>query len=352
MNSKNKFGFDPITEQDLALPRRREVGPMGAAVRETASSLNESTETLVEQRRQNSVDAKEFRKAQTEGRVLVALALDSVHTDDLPRDRLDLGGVANSDEMEELKASIRERGQKEPVEVFEDSSGTYQLKKGWRRLTALRQLFEESGDDRFSTVMARVAGAEGGRIDLYIDMVEENVIREDLSFAEMAQVAITAAADPAMDGGDADALVGRLYGALHKMKRSYIRSFVFLLQELAPTLAFPKAVSRNLGVDVARKLKEHPDGLAGLRSALDAAGTEAEQSKALAAFLEASLIPQPTNHTVPRAKSVKYEFHVGSVKVTARKGECRILSKTDFSAVDRGLLQRAIEAFEAVLAGK
>ena len=190
--SKNKFGFGPLEDPPAPARRRRDVGPMGAAVREAASSLSDSTESLVEQRRQNAADAKSWRQAQDEGRVLVEIPLDAIRTDALPRDRLDLDAVAGSDEMEELKTSIRERGQKEPIEVFEVGGG-YQLKKGWRRLTALRQLHHETADPRFAHAVARVAEGAGSRIDLYIDMVEENVIREDLSFAEMAQVAITAA---------------------------------------------------------------------------------------------------------------------------------------------------------------
>ena len=43
------------------------------------------------------------------------------------------------------------------------------------------------------------------------------------------------------------------------------------------------------------------------------------------------------------------ELALVNPKVTARKGECRILSETDFSSIDRKRLQRAIEAFDAVL---
>lgn len=353
MSGRNKFGFDPIDAADLAKPRRREVGPMGAAVRDAASSLNESTENLVAQRRLNAVDAKEFRKAQSEGRVLSTIGLDEVRIDDLPRDRLDLAAVASSSEMDELKASIRDRGQKEPIEVYPEKDGTYQLKKGWRRLTALRQIYEETGDERFALVVARVSTGQADRIDLYIDMVEENVIREDLTFAEMAQVAITAASDAALVDADADALVGRLYGSLHKMKRSYIRSFVFLLLTLGDALRFPKAVSRNVGADVARKLKESPDLLDGLHKELSEVATVEEQASVLSRFVSA-LPSQDAQTGVPcrQPKSVKYEFHVGDAKVTARKGECRILSKVDFSAVDRARLTRAIEAFESVLKGE
>ncbi|MDA0990992.1 MAG: ParB N-terminal domain-containing protein [Verrucomicrobia bacterium] len=350
MGNGNKFGFGPIAEADLSKTRRREVGPMGVAVREAASSLNDSTESLIEQRRQNAAESKEFRKAQFEGRVLSNVGLADVGVDDLPRDRLDLDSVSNSVEMEELKASIRERGQKEPIEIYLSENGTYQLKKGWRRLAALRQLFEETGDERFSQVIARVAPPGEERIELYIDMVEENVIREDLTFAEMAQVAITAASDSALEDAEADALVGRLYGSLHKMKRSYIRSFVFLLEVLGDALRFPKTVSRNVGVEVARKLKEVPDLAESLKIRLAGVASGDEQSQVLLEFI--SVTPSKAG-SVGRAgakpKSVKYEFHVGDAKVTARKGECRILSNVDFSSVDRARLTRAIEAFESVL---
>ena len=347
--SGNKFGFTPIDEDDLKKTRRREVGPMGVAVREAANSLNESTENRVEQRRQNASDAKEYRKARDEGRVLVAVGINEIHTTDLPRDRLDLSSVANSDEMDELKASIQERGQKEPIELYKDADGRFQLKKGWRRVTALKQLFEETGDERFSSVTARVAESHSDRIDLYIDMVEENVVREDLTFAEMAQVAILASKDSELGAGDAEALVGRLYSSLHKMKRSYIRSFVYLLNELEGALPFPKSVSRNLGVEVARKLRASSDSAAGLKDVLARASTAGEQNEALEAFLVDTDAEPGSGKRREKAESVKYEFHVGGSKVTARKGECRILSGQDFSSIDRSKLQRAVEAFEAVL---
>ena len=343
--SKNKFGFGPIEEPATPRSRRREVGPMGAAVREAAGSLAESTENLVEQRRQNAADAKAWRQAKGEGRLLVAIPLDAIRTDALPRDRLDLDEVASSEEMEELKTSIRDRGQKEPIEVFPVEDG-YQLKKGWRRLTALRQLRDETGDERFADAVARVVEDGGSRVDLYIDMVEENVIRQDLSFAEMAQVAITAAQEDGLDAAD---LVSRIYASLHKMKRSYIRSFVFLLRELGDVLPFPKAIARNLGADVARRLQAVPEQRDELRSMLASVSSPEEQASVLVRFIEGST--SSPGKKPAREKSVKYEFHVGRTKVTARKGECRILSETDFSSVDRKQLERAIEAFEAALAG-
>ncbi len=342
MSSKNKFGFDALETKSAEQTRRRTPGPMGMAVREAAASLQGSTDAKVEQRRKNASDAKEYRAAIEEGRVLVMLDISDISTDDLPRDRLALDDVASSDEMDELVESIRNRGQKEPIEVYRDGGGVIQLKKGWRRLTALRQLYEQTRDTRFSKVSARVADRSADRLDLYIDMVEENIIREDLTFAEMAKLAIVASAE--FEGVDAESMVNTLYSSLHKMKRSYIRSFVFLLQKLGDDLQWPKSVSRNLGVDVSRKLKS--DGAGEIASELKGAIDVDEQSNILMKFVA------PDNKkvkTLPRAHKEKFEFHVGKTKVTARSGECRIVDKVDYAQLPKDRLERAIRAFQNAL---
>lgn len=303
---------------------------------------------MIEQRRQNASDAKAFRAAHREGRILEVIRVEDIRTDSLPRDRIDLSGTAASDEMEELKSSIKSRGQKEPIEVFKTDAGI-QLKKGWRRLTAIKQLLVETGDQRFATVTARVSEGQVDRIDLYIDMVEENVIREDLTFAEMAQVAIAAAKDSDVEGQGADALVGRLYASLHKMKRSYIRSFVALLKELGDVLPYPKSISRNLGVEVARRMQTAPESIEALRDILAAASSVEAQTDALMAFCSPIDAKRKAARDPERETAVKYEFHVGGSKVTARNGECRILADVDFTSVDKKRLQVAIEAFYRVL---
>jgi len=291
-----------------------------------------------------SEDARAWRDAEAQGMVLQQLDLDEVHTDDLPRDRLDLNGVAGSSEMSELKASIRERGQREPIEVYIDDRGRYQLLKGWRRLTALRQLHAETAHPAFATATARVTqeawSDPDSRMERYIDMVEENVVRQDLTFAEMAQVALRVAEDPGIEGDDPEDLVGELYGSLHKMKRSYIRSFVFLLSSLGDSVKWPKEISRNQGVAVARAIKSAPDAVDALRADLSRAFDDDAQSKVLDAFLKA-------HARNSRARS--RELKVGDTTVKARKGECRIVSTKDFSEIPQDRLAKAIEAFEAAL---
>lgn len=348
MSSRNKFGFEPLEPKDATARRDRSVGPMGAAVREAADSLQETTEAKVEQRRQNAHDAKAFRDAKEQGRVLVCIALSEISTNDLPRDRLELDAVAASDEMEELKSSIRSRGQKEPVEIYVGPDGQYELKKGWRRYTALSQLYTETGAESFGTIIARVETDSEDRLTRYIDMVEENVVREDLSFAEMAQVVLTASDDDGVPEVDVEALVGRLYGSLHKMKRSYIRSFVFLLTALGENLQWPKEVPRNLGVEVARALKAGQGDRTLLCDLLGRCTVREEQESVLKNFV-ASSKESDSEESSSREPKEKFEFHIGRMKVTARHGECRIVSKDDYATIPRDRLEKAVRAFETAL---
>lgn len=345
MSNKNKFGFAPV-EPDAPKPRSRNVGPMGAAIRDTAESLTESTDAKVEQRRQNADDAKTYRAASADGLLLTRVPLTDVHTDDLPRDRLALEAVAYADEMEELKASIRARGQKEPITLYVGADGRLQIKKGWRRFTALSQLHAETQEEIFATIIARVEEGAERRISRYVDMVEENVVREDLTFAEMAQVAITASDDLAVDERDPQVLVGTLYAALHKVKKSYIRSFVSLLNYLDNDLEWPKSVPRNLGVDAARVLKADTGAVVDLRQRLRTASTPDAQNEVLRSFV-AGQGDRPKGSG--KAPKQKFEFHIGETKVTARQGECRIVSGVDYAAVPKWQLEQAIKAFEDAL---
>jgi ParB family chromosome partitioning protein len=346
---RNRFDL-PSADAPAGAPElRRRSGPMGAAGREVGENVASATEAQVETRRRNAADAREFREAREAGRVLSVLPLAEVRTDGLPRDRLDLDGVAAAEEMEELKASIRARGQREPIEVYVDDAGRYQLKKGWRRLSALRALFQETGEARFETVVARVASAGEGRVALYVDMVEENAVRQDLTFAEMAAVAIKAAADPAAELASVDEAVARLYGSLQRTKRSYIRQFAALLEAVGDALTHPKSIGRDLGVEAARALRARPGIVGPLRARLAAAETAEAQNAALAWAVEARAEPEPEadapTPAVEERGRRKYEFHHAAVKVTARDGECRIKGDTDFASIPRARLEAAVAAF-------
>jgi ParB family chromosome partitioning protein len=113
-------------------------------------------------------------------------------------------------------------------------------------------------------------------------------------------------------------------------------------------LQWPRAVPRNLGIEAARVLKES-GGLDDLRLRLRAASTADAQNEVLKSFTAGQGAPAAKPARAPKEK---FEFHLGQTKVTARKGECRIVSGADYTAVPKARLEEAIKAFEAVLNSK
>jgi ParB family chromosome partitioning protein len=266
--------------------------------------------------------------------------------------------------MEELKASIRARGQREPLELYRDTRGRLQLKKGWRRLTALRALHAETGDARFTEAVARIDGRapdrEEARIALYVDMVEENAIREDLSFAEMAQLVITARDDPRTGFTSYDEALTRLYGSLHKVKRTYIKQFVTLMHCLGPVLPFPRAVPRDTGVELGRLLRERPGLGRAVAARLDGVASAEAQNAALAAAVAEALAaartetpsaadadPDSGPAAGPTPPPLRFRHH--GLRITATARTCRIALPEALHGLPRARIEAAVAAFHAAL---
>jgi len=344
--NSNRFDVG-VVEFDPGKKRKgRTPGPMTRAVRETGESVEAGSEARIVERRQNASDAKEFRRAKDDGLLLAMIPVDCVGTNGLPRDRIDLESVAQSDEMLELKASIEEGGQRDPIEVYPDPDGNFQLKIGWRRLEALRQLNRSEGGDRFSRVLARISDKPQSRVWLFRHMVEENLIREDLSFAEMAQVAINVADDPAVDETDAREVVGLIYDSLNKTKRSYIRSFVDLLKAVGSSLRWPKSVARNIGVEAARVMASEPGTVSVLKKALSACDCESDQDKVLKRYVTSGgKFEELGDDKVLKMMKVD----CGDMSARARGRECRVVWSQGFDGVSGEKLEQAITAFRAVL---
>jgi len=102
--------------------------------------------------------------------------------------------IADTAEMEALKTSLSAHGQRTPIEVEDlgqepDGSHRFGLISGWRRLTALKALYAETGEDRFGRVLALLRKPHD-RADAYISMVEENEIRAGLSYYDGSMPAL------------------------------------------------------------------------------------------------------------------------------------------------------------------
>lgn len=241
------------------------------------------------------VDAERYRRAVAQGMVVEAIPLDQIAADDILRDR----AVIDTDEMAELKASITAHGLRLPVEVYrlaEPKRGfAYGLISGWRRLTALRELLNETRDSaQFGQINALIRRPDTAS-DAYIAMVEENEIRADISQYERGRIAVLAAGQGAFE--DINAAVDALFAAGSRAKRSKIRSFALLHEALGDLLRFPSALSERQGLQLAGMVKGGQG--AALRTAL--AQAPANDSDHEWQVLETALKAQPPATPQPGA---------------------------------------------------
>lgn len=258
-------------------------------------------------------------------------------------------------ELGDLKASIRAVGLSNPIRVEPDGQGGYELIQGWRRLTAWRELRAETGSADYDTIPAGLMPPGDTMETLYRRMVDENLVRKDVSFAEMARLARACAEDgvgaAAGDSADVDAAVNLLFGSAPPQKRSYIRRFARLMQALEKHLEHPEAIPRALGLALADRIDADPAAVAGLVRQLQAApGRDAEaEQQILRRFAEGA---RTAPHAKPRAARrgrpqarVMLCLPVGpGVRCTAADGRLDLRAEIDFGAIDPARLETAIAA--------
>jgi ParB family chromosome partitioning protein len=234
-----------------AKPPPDRMGLTTAPIAQIAGDIARSADPLDLQTRvsnaRDSVEASAWRQAQNEGRVVSELPLDAIILDHVMRDRM----VVDMAEMEELKSSIRTNGLRMPIEVVPLDAGQYGLISGWRRVTALQQLRTE--DPRFGTVMAFVRPTcEAGAA--YTAMVEENELRAQLTPYERGRIAVMSARLGAF--ADTEAAIETIFATASRAKRSKIRSFAYVHEELGDMLQFPTDLSERIGLRLAHALRE------------------------------------------------------------------------------------------------
>lgn len=223
------------------------VPPIARVAGEAAAlAASDSTEARIRAAKFEG-DANRYQEATRAGLLAVMIPLEAVATDHLSRDRM---GV-DDEEMDELKHSILAHGLRMPIEVLELEEG-FGLISGWRRLAALRALAVETGKPEFSRIAALVRDPKDAS-DAYISMVEENEIRSDLSQYERGRIAVIATAQGAF--ADVEAAVDALFAAGSKSKRSKIRSFALIFEELGDLLSYPTLISERAGLRLVTALK-------------------------------------------------------------------------------------------------
>lgn len=345
MTKKRRRMFDINFEDGGAAPApqaedpRR--GPMATAISETAEALDARASTEAAIRSENDALAHEHVRLKKLGLITDLIPISEISMTKLTRDR-----SANRDpELDELKTSIQAVGLSNPIRVEQTDTG-YELIQGFRRLSAFGELATETGDPRYSKIPASMVPKGEDITSLYRKMVDENLVRRDISFAEMAALARGFAGE---QGIDVDASVELLYASAGRQKRSYIRHFAELLGMIGPELRFPEELPRALGLELRKRLaaSEYAEKqmLTILRQHRPA--TPEAEVMLLRDFLSAKpkVVAQPKAAPSQGKTTLRIARPDGAVKVLAREGRLEVQQDRDFSAVDRARLEDAVRAF-------
>lgn len=326
-------------------------GPMAAAISETVDSTRDRAGVEARIRAENDALAQEHVRLKKAGLITDLVALDDVVTDKLIRDRAPGADL----DLAELVASIRELGLSNPIRVESRGDGRFELIQGWRRLSAYRALLAETGDaDRWGRIPAGIVATGDQLEQLYRRMVDENLVRKDISFAEMAQLALHYAMDPMTAETDPDKAVALLFKSAGYQKRSYIRSFIKLMQALGDDLHFALEIPRALGLGLVARLEE-VDGLAAaIRTDLRDWDNRSvkDELDVLRRYVDGGkgAVPDGAGTKVPAsgAANARTVFQIqrpqGVAKCTAANGRLEIKLPRDFSTLDRRKLEAAISA--------
>ncbi|WP_226553919.1 ParB N-terminal domain-containing protein [Celeribacter naphthalenivorans] len=352
------FPTDPVEEETAApVPagteeaevREARRGPMASAIQENASALRERQAAEAAIREENDRLAHDFVRMKKQGLIVDLVAIDAVSTSKLTRDR----SITRDPDLDELKISIRELGLSNPIRVEQVGDG-YELVQGFRRLTAYRELFAETGDERFAKIPAGLMSSGEALDGLYRRMVDENLVRRDISFAEMAALARAYAADPETECANVEEAVAILYASANRQKRSYIRHFATLLDHIGGALKFPEAIPRALGLDLEKKFADDAAAVTRAKSRLAAAmATTAEAEIEVLRGLLTEVRKAEKKAPAGKANTLKTTFRMtvpaGTVRCAVQDGRLELRSDMDFGQMEKQKLEAALAAFFAEL---
>lgn len=346
MSKRRVFDIDfdeetvPAGTGDEAPARR---GPMAAAISENAEALGARQTAEAEIRAENDRLAHEYVALKKNGQIVGMVALDDVRMTKLVRDR-----AADRDpDIEELKSSILAVGLSNPIHVEEVEDG-YELIQGFRRLSAYRELRKETGEARFDSIPATLQ-ARGAQLDhLYRRMVDENLVRRDISFAEMAQLAMSYAN---RSGLSVAAAIETLYASGGRQKRNYIRHFAHLLTVLGDDLRFPETIPRATGLSLVKLLEDNTRFAGQVRAVLnsqpgrDAALELTLLRSAVSGVQKKSKANKPQASKTSARTTIKLSRPEGVAKCTASAGKFEVTLDHDFGAIEPRRLEAAARAF-------
>ena len=293
---------DDLSRIEAQFRRETPGGPGMAPIAQIASETAKNMDVVSPEQRQAAAELDRYRNADKKGLVVREIPLAQINVSALTRDRISLDPEA----FAELKQSIAKNGLRMPIEVYELPKGQikrFGLISGYRRFLAVKENAVESGQG--PTLIAAMVRPAQEENQLTEAMIEENEIRAALTHFERGRISVLSV----QSGADIDveAAVNRLFGFASKAKRSKIRSFATIYEELGDVLAFPKALKERQGLKLAAALKTGQGGA--LREAL-ARATPADPASEWVVLERALVEPQPNAEKTggrPK-KAYKYLF--------------------------------------------
>ena len=354
---------EPVAPQDAphisnsTAPSGRR-GPMATAVRETGSSRAARADTVDAIRAENDRLAHEFVALKKQGLIVARIPLEAVRMSKLIRDR----HTKSDADLRDLVASIREVGLSNPIQVEQVEDGSYELIQGYRRLAAFRELAQK--DESYAKIPAGIAPAGQGMDMLYRRMVDENLVRKDISFAEMATLARDYAIDPRVGTPGVDEAIKVLYASSNAQKRSYVRSFAILLEMLEKHLEYPEEIPRALGLSLRTRMSQIPEVQGAIVRALrDLPNRTAEQElnvlRRFAGGAQEKGEPKRAGEDKlaagpkPRGKTtLRIERPEGTAKLIASDGRIELKLDKDFSDYEASRMEQAVLSFLRTLDSK
>lgn len=246
------------SETSERLTPLRGIAPIAQVAGDSAAAAPTDSAGPRAERARLEADAARLQAAQDQGLLMVEIPLDQIDEGAMIRDRM----VMSEDAIQELRQSIASHGLRLPIEVFElekpnGQGARYGLLSGYRRYLATRGLLELTEAEKYRTIRAliRPREASGGA---FISMIEENEVREELSHFERGRIAVIAANQGAFSNTE-DA-VDKLFASGSKAKRSKIRSFAVIFEELGDMLNFPEGLTERRGLQLAGALRRGAEG--------------------------------------------------------------------------------------------
>lgn len=231
----------------------RGLAPIAQIAAESAAEAQIEGADARAERAKTEADAARLKAAQEQGLLIVEIPLDEIDEGAMIRDRMTMSEEA----ITELRMSIAAHGLRLPIEVFElEKPGRegkrYGLLSGYRRFLATRGLLELTEATKYQKIRALIRPREDTS-SAFVSMIEENEVREELSHFERGRIAVIAANQGAF--ANTEDAVDKLYATGSKAKRSKIRSFALIFEELGDMLEFPERLTERRGLRLAAALR-------------------------------------------------------------------------------------------------